>query len=79
MKFKSLHALKYVIKAGKVLERVLRRNIYKYTCETSEDEYKDWKKKPNEDFVIDVSYSVPTYVCAYHIFTVCRWQYLRTR
>lgn len=50
------------MKAREVLERVLRRKIYRYVGETSEDEYKAWIENPCEDFVIDVSYFVPIYV-----------------
>ena len=53
------------MKAREILERVLRRKIYRYVGETSEYEYKGWKENPCEDFVIDVSYFVPTYVCVY--------------
>ncbi|KAL5475489.1 hypothetical protein EMCRGX_G025309 [Ephydatia muelleri] len=44
-----------LIKAREVLERVLRRKIYRYVGETSEDEYKAWIENPCEDFVIDVA------------------------
>ena len=51
-----------IMKAREVLERVLKRKIYKYVGETTEDEYKGWKENPCEDFVIAVSYFVPIYV-----------------